>query len=207
MSLKAHKLDEAQQHAERAAEVGSRDPKLLAAAHAVLADIALARHDSEAARREAALVLESDPATVLPLYVDARLLYDESNYADALPIFERANAELKKARGAAVADLHYLTGDTLLQAGRYPEAEAQLREELRNFPHNVRASAALAMLYQSTGQLESAARVVSDLLRITPTEGSYALAAKLWTSLGDRKQAAAVRVEARRLFTRPRASH
>jgi hypothetical protein len=55
-------------------------------------------------------------------------------------------------------------------------------------------------LYQSTGQLESAARVVSDLLRITPTPDSYALAAKLWTSLGDRNQAAQVRAEARRTF-------
>ena len=40
--------------------------------------------------------------------------------------------------------------------------------------------------------------MVSDLLRITPTPDSYALAAKLWTSLGDRKQAAQVRAEARR---------
>ena len=207
VSLKAHKLDEAQQHAERAAEAGSRDPRRLAEAHAVLANIALARHDAEAARREAALVRQADPASVLPLYVDARLLYDESNYADALPLFERANAELKKARGAAIPDLHYLTGDALLQAGRYPEAEAQLREELRNFPHNVRASAALATLYQSTGQLESAARVVSDLPRITPTPDSYALAARLWTSLGDRKQAAAVRAEARRAFSSRRAAH
>src|SRR6185436_10643343 len=140
----------------------------LAEAHAVLADVALARHDAEAARGEALLTREADPASVWPLFVDARLLHDDSNYDEALPLFEKANAELKKSRGAAIRDLHYLTGDTLIQAGRYPEAEAQLREELRNFPHNVRASAALAMLYQSTGQLESAARVVSDLTRITP---------------------------------------
>jgi tetratricopeptide (TPR) repeat protein len=141
------------------------------------------------------------------LFVDARLLHDDSNYDEALPLFEKANAELKKSRGAAIRDLHYLTGDTLIQAGRYPEAETQLREELRNFPHNVRASAALAMLYQSTGQLESAARVVSDLTRITPTPDSYALAAKLWTSLGDRKQAAQVRADARRAFPTRRSAH
>jgi choline-sulfatase len=204
-ALKTHKLDEAQQHAERAAE-GSPKPRLVAEAHAVLADIALARGDAEMARREAALARQSDPASVLPLYVDARLLYDEGNYADALPLFERANTEIKKAHGTAVPDLHYLTGDALLQEGRYAEAEAQLREELHRFPHNVRASAALATLYQTTGQLESAARVVSDLLRITPTPDSYALAAKLWTSLGDRKQATQVRAEARRAFPTRRAT-
>ena len=207
VSLRAHKLDEAQQHGERAIAAADRDPRRLAEAHAVLADVALARHDAEAARGEALLAREADPASVWPLFVDARLLHDDSNYDEALPLFEKANAELKKSRGAAIRDLHYLTGDTLIQAGRYPEAETQLREELRNFPHNVRASAALAMLYQSTGQLESAARVVSDLTRITPTPDSYALAAKLWTSLGDRKQAAQVRADARRAFSTRRSAH
>jgi arylsulfatase A-like enzyme/lipopolysaccharide biosynthesis regulator YciM len=207
VSLRAHKLDEAQLHGERAVEAASSDPQRLADAHAVLANIALSRHDNEAARGEALLAKEADPASVWPVFVDARILHSESNYEEALPLFERANAELKTSRGAAIRDLHYLTGDTLLQAGRYQEAETQLREELRNFPHNVRASAALATLYQSTGQLESAARVVSDLTRITPTPDSYALAAKLWASLGDRKQAAQVRAEARRAFSNRRSAH
>ena len=69
------------------------------------------------------------------------------------------------------------------------------------------ASAALASLYQATGQLESAARVVSDLTRVTPTPDSYALAARLWTSLGDRKQAAQVRAEAQRTFANRRTAH
>jgi choline-sulfatase len=207
VSLKTHKLDDAQQYAERAAEAGSRDPQRLTEAHAVLASVALARHDAEAARNEAALVKQSDPVSVWPLFVDARLLYDESNYDDALPLFERANTELKKSRGAPIPDLHYLTGDAFLQAGQYAEAEAQLREELRSFPHNLRASGALATLYQSTGQLESAARVVSDLPRITPTPDSYALAAKLWTSLGDSKQSAQVRADAKHAFPNRRTAH
>ena len=98
-----------------------------------------------------------------------------------------------------------MTGDVLLQSHRYAEAETQLREELRSFPHNIRASAALASLYQATGQLESAARVVSDLTRVTPTPDSYTLAAQLWTSLGDQKQAAQVRADAQRTFSTRRA--
>ena len=206
-ALRAHKLDEAQQHADDAVEAAGQDARRVAESHGVLAAIALARHDADAARSEASLVKQSDPASVWPLFVDARLLYDEGYYAEALPLLERASAELKKARGAAIQDLHYMTGDVLLQAKQYPEAEAQLREELRSFPHNVRASAALASLYQSTGQLESAARVVSDLTRVTPTPDSYALAAQLWTSIGDRKQAAQVEAEARRSFPNRRAGH
>ena len=150
---------------------------------------------------------ESDPASVWPVYVDARLLYDEGYYAEALPLLQRANAELRKARGSAIPELHYATGDVLLHARQYAEAETELREELRLFPHNVRASAALASLYQSTGQLESAARVVSDLTRVTPTPDSYTLAAQLWTSLGDRKQAAQLREDAQRLFSNRRTAH
>jgi len=204
-SLKSRRLDDAQQQAGQAVEAAGLDARRLAEAHALLAAVALARHDADAARAEAALVRQSDPASVWPAYVDARLLYDEGYFAEALPLLEGANAELKKTRGGAIPDLHYVTGDALLQAGRYDEAETQLREELRSFPHNVLASAALASLYQATGQLESAARVVSDLTRVTPTPDSYALAARLWTSLGDRKQAAQVRAEAQHTFATRRA--
>jgi tetratricopeptide (TPR) repeat protein len=200
-ALRDHKLDEAQQLAEEAVDASGTDARRMVASHA------------DAARSEAAMVKQSDPATVWPVYVDARLLYDEGYYAEALPLFLRAITELRTSRAEPMPDLHYATGDVLLQAGQYQDAEAQLREELRRFPHNVRASAALVSLYQSTGQLESAARVVSELTRVTPTPDSYTLAARLWTSVGDLKQAAQITDEARRLFApakgsrAPRTSH
>jgi tetratricopeptide (TPR) repeat protein len=205
--LRTRKLDEAEDLGEQAVDAAGTNAERVADAHALLASIALARHDADAARHEAALVKQSDAESVWPLYVDARLLYDEGYYGEALPLLERAHAELRKSRGAAIPDLHYVTGDVLMQMQQFPQAEAQLREELRSFPHNVRASAALASLYQSTGQLESAARVVSDLTRVTPTPDSYALAAKLWTSLGDRKQAAQMRADAQKAFTGRKAAH
>jgi arylsulfatase A-like enzyme len=197
-ALRAHKLDEAQQLATRAFKAGGPDAGRAVESHALLATIALARHDADAARSEAAAVRQHDATSVWPLYVEARLLYDEGYNAEALPLLQTAIAGLRKSRGDAMQDLHYITGEVLLWAARHPEAEMQLREELQRFPHNVRASAALASLYQATGQLESAARVVSDLTRVTPTPDSYALAAQLWTSLGDRKQAAQARAEAQR---------
>jgi tetratricopeptide (TPR) repeat protein len=163
----------------------------------MLAKIALARHDPDSARDEAALAREADPTLPLPIYIDARLLYDQGKYVDAFPLFEEAIAELKKS-ALQITELHFYAADTLGRLERYEEAEAEFLEELKYFPQNTRARAGLAMIYQATEQPEAAARVVAEMTRITPTPESYALAAKLFTMFGDRKQAEAVRAEGRR---------
>jgi predicted Zn-dependent protease len=62
------------------------------------------------------------------------------------------------------------------------------------------------MLYQATGKPDDASRMLEDLLRITPTPEGYALAARLHAMFGNRKQADAVKAEARRVFANiPRA--
>jgi tetratricopeptide (TPR) repeat protein len=202
--LKVRRLDEARQHAELAAEVApDRDKRSRASAHELLAKIALARRDVDAARQEAALAREADPTLPMPAYIEARLLYDQGRYADAVPLFEEALTQLKKAGSLQMTDLHFYAGDTFGRLERYPEAEAQFLEELTYFPQNIRARAGLAMLYQATGRTEAAARVVSDLVRVTPTAESYVLAARLWTMFGNRQQADAIRAEARRAFAEP----
>ena len=122
-SLKARRLEDAQQHAEQAVEAAGVDAHRLAEAHALVATIALARHDADAAKREAALVRESDPGSVWPVYVEARLLYDEGYYADALPLLERANAELRKVArrrdtGPALRDRRRATPVPAVRRGR-----------------------------------------------------------------------------------------
>ena len=56
------------------------------------------------------------------------------------------------------------------------------------------------MLYQAGDKPDEATRVLDDMLRITPTPDSYALAARLHTMFGNRQQAEAVKSEARRTF-------
>ena len=56
------------------------------------------------------------------------------------------------------------------------------------------------MLYQAGGKPDAAAKVLADMMRLSPTPDSYALAARLYAMFGDRKQADAVRAEARRTF-------
>lgn len=197
--LKLRKLDEAREHAQLAVDVAAeKDHRSRASAHEMLARIALARHDTDTARDEARQAREENPLLPLPDYVDARALYDQGRYADALPLFLQAVADLEKPGAPQVSELHFYAADTLGRLERYSEAEAQFIEELRAFPQNTRARGGLAMLYQASGQPDAAARVLGDLTRLTPTPDSYALAARLYTMFGNRKQAGVVRAEARR---------
>jgi tetratricopeptide (TPR) repeat protein len=202
--FKQQKLKDAREHAELAVEVApERDSRSRVIAHELLAKIALARHDVDEARTEAQLAHEADPKLPLPALIEARVLYDQGRYAEALPSFEQALAEQRKGGGAPLADLHYLAGDTYGRLERYADAEAQFAAELRDFPQNIRARAGLAMVYQATGRADTAARVIDEMVRITPTPESYALAARLWTMFGNRQQADAIRAEARRAFAEP----
>jgi arylsulfatase A-like enzyme/Tfp pilus assembly protein PilF len=199
--LKLRKLDEARDHARLAADVAPpANRRARAAAHEMLARIALARHDPDQAREEARLGKEADPTLPLPLFIEARVLYDEARYEDALLLFERAIGELKKPGALQMIELHFYTADTLARLERSDEAEAEFFEELKYFPQNTRARAGLAMLYQAGDRFDEAEAVLGDMIRITPTPESYALAARLYSMFGNRKQAEALRAESRRAF-------
>ncbi len=158
---------------------------------------------STTAREEAELARKADPTLPLPTFVEARILYDEGRYADALPLFEQTITDLKRTGAMQMTELHYYTADTLGRMERYPDAEKEFLAELHFFPQNTRARAGLAMLYQATERADLAATTIADMLRVTPTPESYALAARLWTMFGNPQQANAVRAEARRAFVDP----
>jgi choline-sulfatase len=202
--LRMRKLDDARAHAELAVQVApERDRRSRASAHEMLAKIALARHDTDVARSEADLAHQADPTLPIPAFVEARLLYDQGRFEDAVPLFAQATAQVERSHAPPIAELHYYAADTLARLERYPEAEKEFLAELHDFPQNTRARAGLAMLYQATGRADLAAGTVGDLIRITPTPDAYALAARLWSMFGNPQQANAVRAEARRTFVDP----
>jgi tetratricopeptide (TPR) repeat protein len=131
----------------------------------------------------------------MPSYVDARLLYEQGLYEQALPLFDEA---LKQAGEAALPQLHYFTADTLARLSRVAEAEHHYLEELAASPHDVRARSALAALYHRDGRIEEARQLTDDLVRITPTREAFSAASRLWTALGDPQAAAQARARARR---------
>ena len=144
----------------------------------------------------------------MPAFVQGRILYDQGKYEEALPAFEEAVAAARKPGATPIPELHFYAGETLLRLERHLAAEAEFINELRRFPQNVRARAALATLYHATGQLDAADTVITDMLRAAPTPETYTIAARLWTSFGQTRQAQAIRAEARRTFAdnRPRPS-
>ncbi len=196
--LRLQRLDEAREHGLLAADV-ARTADRRARAHELLTRIALARRDRAAARRHAALARGADPTLPLPDFVEARILHEDGRYAEALPVFERTLAAVQ-ARTLALAGLHFHLGDTLARLERPAEAERHLREEVRMAPQDTRARSALAMLYQSQGESEAAARTIGELLEAAPTPAGYRLAAQLWEMFGGRRRAAEIRAAAARRF-------
>src|SRR5262249_15133091 len=137
-------------------------------------------------------------------YIEGRIEYDQGHYDQAMPAFEQAIGELRNPRAHPVPELYYYAGDTLGRLERYHDAEVAFNEELRLYPLNARARAGLAMLYQATERPDAAERAVRDMVRLTPTPETYALAARLFTMFGQRQDADAVRADARRAFGSPR---
>ena len=189
--VRLRRYDDAHEHADAAAAMAApADTLARSSAHEWLARIALARHDAAAAREEADLAREADASLPLPQFVEGRLLYDRARYAEALPFFEQAAAGERASHSRPIAGLHFYLGDTLARLDRAAEAEGELDAELKTFPSNTRARAALADLLHAAGRDSEAADAIEDLVRISPTADAYNLAARLWTSLGDKRKAA-----------------
>lgn len=202
--MRVRRFTEATEHANRAREISAeRDPRSHALADEMLAKIALAQHDAEEARRIAHAASEAAQARPLTPFVEARLLYDDGKYEEALPLFEQSIEQSKRADALQIGEVHYYCADTLERLERYDEAEAEYAEELSASPESARARAGLATLYQATGRSEDATRTLDEMIEMAPTPESYALAARLLTSFGDRRRADAVRAQAHRAFGQP----
>ena len=86
--LKLRKLDEAREHAELAVDVAAeRRPSIAGVgARDAREDRAGQARRRRGARGSASWRTTADPTLPLPIYIDARLLYDQGKYADALPL-------------------------------------------------------------------------------------------------------------------------
>jgi tetratricopeptide (TPR) repeat protein len=175
------------------------DMRVLAAAHEMAARVALSEKDSESATRHAEAAHAADATLPVPQFVRGRLLYDEGKYEEAAEQFKEAEETLRE-HGSMMADLHLYFGESLARLDRYPDAEAQFRDELRTNPRNVQAYTSLAMLYRASNRDADVEDVLNELVAATPTPEGYAVAAKLWTILGERSRAEALRSDARARF-------
>ena len=199
--LRARRVDDAAMYADQAvalADAGTSAP-MKAAAHDIAARIALARDDTAAAKLHAAAAQKADPRMPLPQFVAGRLAYDDGKYEDALAAFKEAATTVEQSN-TTLAELHLNLGNTYARLDRYAEAEAEFREELREYPHNIGTYASLAMLYRASNREQAVEHVIGDLVEAAPTPEGYSMAVRLWTIVGERARAEALRSDARRRF-------
>jgi tetratricopeptide (TPR) repeat protein len=184
--LRAGRIEEAKAHAELALDVSP------AIAHETLARIAVYQQRPDDARRHARLAQEADPTLPMVALIEGMLLHGQGRFAEASQQLLEARRAMA-SRTEQLPDLNYLAGDSLARMERYQEAEELFRAELKVFPLHVRARAGLAMLFKATGRDAEAARMVTDIVRLTPTDEGLDTAAQLWTMFGEPDRAAAVR--------------
>jgi len=199
--LRGRREDEAAARADHAvarADEGM-DAAMKAAAHEIAARVALAQGDAAAATMHAAAARKADPHLPLPQFVAGRLAYDEERYEDALAAFKEAAGTVAQA-GTTLAGLHLNLGNAYARLDRYAEAETEFQEELREYPQNIATYASLAMLYRASNRVQAVEHVIDDLVEAAPTPQGYSMAARLWTIVGDRARAEALRSDARRRF-------
>src|SRR5262249_7480668 len=101
----ARRIDDAEQWGQAALGLASASEAMLqSSARRLLAAVSLARGDADEARAEALAAADRDPALVP--YVDARLQFDDGNYAEAVPLFQKAIERLGPSPAAPMRNLH-----------------------------------------------------------------------------------------------------
>jgi arylsulfatase A-like enzyme/Flp pilus assembly protein TadD len=191
MLLALHRPDEARAHAELALASAPSQ------AHQAIALIEVARTRDAEALRQAELAAAVDPGLPMPAFIRGTIAYNNQHYDQALAFLLEARKGYAQ-RSAQARDLHFMIGDSLARLERYQEAEPYLKEEVRLYPHHVRARASLAMLYQSMGRGAEAERALAELVRDVPSREASDTAASVWRMFGRLDRAAAVETEARR---------
>jgi predicted Zn-dependent protease len=161
-------------------------------AHELLARAALSRDDLARAEQEAQLSVGDPAAERSRTVILAEVHLRRNEPARALAILDES--ERARGTGAPLRDLQFLRGDALGRLGRYGEAEAAFKQEIRDFPGNSQAYSRLAIVY---GLQHRTVRDVNLLLeamfRANATPQTALLAAKTLESMGDRRGAAAWR--------------
>jgi Flp pilus assembly protein TadD len=192
--LQVGDFEQARKHAEAVGEAGTASP------HENLARIALAEGDLDTAEREARAALERYPDRRVPRLILGRVLHDRKDCLGAMTELDRAAKTRAAEARVSLQNLQYLRGDCLARMGRFPEAEAAFRDEMRDFPSNPAPRTGLAMLYASQGREAEARQSLTGLVRDLGTPEAYFAAAKTYEILGDAASAHELQMQAKKLF-------
>jgi len=162
-----------------------------AAAHELLARVALARDDLATAESEAAAATGDTSAELGAVVVRAELRIRQERFQEALDLIEGAKRRIAESRHEVVPDLDFLRGDALARLGRYPEAQSAFEDEVRSFPANSQAWARLAIVFGLQHRtIHDVDGLLERMVAANPSPETLELAAKTLESMGDQKGAA-----------------
>ena len=160
-----------------------------AGAHLLLGEIALARHDIDAAFTEAQAADHEASDRVLALFLMARVQAARGAYADVLRTLQAADDARRKNGGSLPERFHYLLGDALAHIGRADEARVEFGEEIAADPHDVQAYSDLALLEFFSGHRDEALQTLARMTAANPSRDTFLFAASSLEKWGDRANA------------------
>jgi len=190
--LDLERLDDARRHAELAL------PTSPSAARTLLAEVAMAAKDLDAAEREARLAIEARGSRVGPIVVLAQVLRERDRLSEALALTDDALREQAQyGADAKSPGLFFVRGDLFARLGQAADAELAFLEEIELFPADARSYTRLAALYAALGQSQQAGAVLRQLVqRNAASPAAWGEAVKTLRVLGDTASASRVLAEA-----------
>jgi choline-sulfatase len=192
-------LDLAETHARMAA---AGNPSF---AHGLLAQIAMRRGKLDDAEREARAALDEKGRRIRPMITLAEVLHARRRYEEALELTnqaQRAWAERANRDPELIHGLALVRGKILADLGDAAGAEAAFRQEIQDFPDDLRAYSSLAILFALTGRPAAARDMLQQMVAARPSAAAYAEAVKALRVLADPGGAAAVLRLARARYPR-----
>ncbi len=188
VELEMGKLEEAGTHAKTALP---EDP---GHAHHLLAKVAFARGDLGEAERQARLAMADAAAESEGAMVLAQVQVRRSELPLALAALEEARARALERNRAPAAGLDDLRADVLARLGRFADAEAVLKEEIRSSPGRSQAYASLAVVVALQGRSRGEVHeILETMVKANPVRETMVLGAKTLDFVGDKEAAGAWR--------------
>ena len=158
-----------------------------------LAAIALAEGDAAAAGKYAEAAQAKDPEARLPLLLLGRVAARRGDFEAAIGHFDHALRIEAETHAPPMQGIRAARADALAHLGREPEAEADFRREIHDFPEGLDAWSRLALLYAAGGRRAEFQALLGEMTRRVPTGKSFEVAAKVCEIVGDRAGASAFR--------------
>jgi len=197
VSLRLGDLEQTRANAELALEHAPAD------AHELLARVALARGQLNAAEQEAREVRGGPALDARGAVLLAEVALRRDQPAEALKVLDAALARLDPPDREQIANAQFLRGDALARLNRFVEAERAFDEEIHLFPENADAYARLAVLYAvQHRRVKEVYALLDAMYAANPRPETAELASKTLESLGDQPAASAWRRRAVRSSVR-----